>query len=225
MHSSKNDLQNSRRANRIVMRLDRGFYSQPTLRLARNLLGKHFVHETESGRLSGWIVEVEAYLWRNDPACHAARGLTNKNRSMFAQPGTLYVYCIHSCWCMNVVSEMEGRGAAVLIRAIEPISGVEQMLQHRGVANPIELTNGPGKLCRALGLNRQHDGIDLVQHESLWIENPAEPPRFRIARSTRIGIRQGTDLLYRYFIDGNRYVSGRASCHSGPRNQSLRNLS
>ncbi len=223
MHSSKNDLQNSRRANRIVMRLDRGFYSQPTLRLARNLLGKHFVHETESGRLSGWIVEVEAYLWRNDPACHAARGLTNKNRSMFAQPGTLYVYCIHSCWCMNVVSETEGRGAAVLIRAIEPIDGVNPMLRHRGVANPVELTNGPGKLCQAFGLHRPHDGIDLVQHDSLWIEAPAISPRFRIGRSTRIGIRHGTNLLYRYFIDGNRYVSGRASCHSVPRNRTLAN--
>lgn len=205
------------------MRLDRGFYSQPTLRLARNLLGKHFVHETESGRLSGWIVEVEAYLWRNDPACHAARGLTNKNRSMFAQPGTLYVYCIHSCWCMNVVSETEGRGAAVLIRAIEPIDGVNPMLRHRGVANPVELTNGPGKLCQAFGLHRPHDGIDLVQHDSLWIEAPAISPRFRIGRSTRIGIRHGTNLLYRYFIDGNRYVSGRASCHSVPRNRTLAN--
>jgi len=205
------------------MRLDRTFYSQPTIRLAKSLLGKHFVHESDAGRLSGWIVEVEAYLWRNDPACHAARGLTNKNRSMFAQPGTLYVYCIHSCWCMNVVSEIEGRGAAVLIRAIEPIEGVNPMLRHRGVSDPVELTNGPGKLCQAFGLHRPHDGIDLVQHDSLWIEVPEQSPRFRIARSTRIGIRQGTNLLYRYFVDGNRYVSGRASCHSVPRNRLLGN--
>jgi DNA-3-methyladenine glycosylase len=205
------------------MRLDRTFYSQPTLRLAKSLLGKHFVHESDAGRLSGWIVEVEAYLWRNDPACHAARGITNKNRSMFAQPGTLYIYCIHSCWCMNVVSEIEGRGAAVLIRAIEPIEGINHMLRHRKVLNLVELTNGPGKLCQALGLHRQHDGIDLVLHDSLWIEEPSESPRFRIARSPRIGIRQGTELLYRYFVDGNRYVSGRASCHSGPRNQLLGN--
>ena len=94
------------------MRLDREFYNQPTLQLARSLLGMHLVHDTEFGMLSGLIVEVEAYLSRNDPACHAARGMTNKNRSMFARPGTLYVYCIHACWCMNVVSEAEGRGAA-----------------------------------------------------------------------------------------------------------------
>jgi DNA-3-methyladenine glycosylase len=203
------------------MRLDRAFYSQPTLRVAKSLLGKHLVHDSEAGRLSGWIVEVEAYLWRNDPACHAARGMTNKNRSMFAQPGTLYVYCIHSCWCMNVVSEVEGRGAAVLIRAIEPIEGIESMIRHRGVADRIELTNGPGKLCQALGLHRPHDGIDLVEDDSLWIEAPSASPRFRMARSTRIGIRQGTELLYRYFVDGNRHVSGRASCHTVPRNRSF----
>jgi DNA-3-methyladenine glycosylase len=203
------------------MRLDRAFYAQPTLRLAKSLLGKHLVHDSEAGRISGWIVEVEAYLYRNDPACHAARGMTNKNRSMFAQPGTLYVYCIHSCWCMNVVSEIEGRGAAVLIRAIEPIEGIEAMMRHRGIADRVALTSGPGKLCEALGLHRLHDGIDLVAHDSLWIEQPAASPRFRMARSTRIGIRQGTELLYRYFVDGNRFVSGRASCHSVPRNRSF----
>lgn len=203
------------------MRLDRAFYSQPTLRLATSLLGKHLVHESSAGRLSGWIVEVEAYLWRRDPACHAARGMTNKNRSMFSQPGTLYVYCIHSCWCMNVVSEIEGRGAAVLIRALEPIEGLEHMHGQRSVANPVELTNGPGKLCQALSIGRQHDGLDLVGHDALWIEQPSTVPPFRVSRSPRIGIREGTELLYRYFIDGNRFVSGRAACHSLPRRNAL----
>jgi DNA-3-methyladenine glycosylase len=203
------------------MRLDRAFYSQPTLRLAKNLLGKHLVHETSAGRLSGWIVEVEAYLWRRDPACHAARGMTNKNRSMFDQPGTLYVYCIHSCWCMNVVSEIEGRGAAVLIRALEPIEGLEHMHGQRRVENRVELTNGPGKLCQAMGIDRQQNGLDLVDHDSLWIEQPSAAPSFRVSRSPRIGIREGTELLYRYFVDGNRFVSGRAAYHSLPRKSAL----
>jgi DNA-3-methyladenine glycosylase len=203
------------------MRLDRTFFSQPTIRLAKSLLGKHFVHESDAGRMSGWIVEVEAYLWRNDPACHAARGMTNKNRSMFARPGTLYVYCIHSCWCMNVVSEIEGRGAAVLIRALEPIQGVEHMRMHRPVSDRVNLTNGPGKLCQAFGIHRQHDSIDLVEHDSLWIEQPASPPSFQIARSPRIGIRHGAELLYRFFVDGNRFVSGPASCHRSPKKHSL----
>lgn len=124
---------------------------------------------------------------------------------------------------MNVVSEIEGRGAAVLIRAIEPIEGIDRMQGHRRVTDRVELTNGPGKLCQALGIHRQHDGVDLVEHDSLWIEQPDICPWFRVARSPRIGIRQGTELLYRYFIDGNRFVSGRASHHSIPRQQVLGN--
>lgn len=206
------------------MRLDRNFYAQPTLRLARNLLGKRLVHESQDGRTSGWIVETEAYLWRRDPACHAARGKSNKNRSMFERPGTLYVYCIHSCWCMNVVSEREGRGAAVLVRAIEPIDGIEHMLRNRPVEETRSLTNGPGKLCQAFRIQRHHDGIDLVDDDRLWIEAPNVLPAFRIARSPRIGIREGTELMYRYFIDGNRYVSGPASSHTMGRRQSLSDL-
>jgi DNA-3-methyladenine glycosylase len=203
------------------MRLDRDFYSQPTLKLAKSLLGKQLVHDTDAGRISGWIVEVEAYLWKNDPACHAARGMTNKNRSMFSRPGSLYVYCIHASWCMNVVSEIEGRGAAVLIRAIEPIEGIDHMLSARKVDHPVLLTNGPGKLCEAFGIQRQHDGIDLVDHDRMWIEAPASQASFRITRAPRIGIRHGTELFYRYFIDGNRFVSGPASCHATRRNQSM----
>jgi DNA-3-methyladenine glycosylase len=204
------------------MRLDRDFYSLPTLQLAKKLLGKQLVHHSDAGRISGWIVEVEAYLWRNDPACHAARGMTNKNRSMFSRPGALYVYCIHASWCLNVVSEVEGRGAAVLIRAVEPIDGQDQMFRNRKVNHPVLLTNGPGKLCEAFGVHRQHDGIDLVDHERLWIESSTTVPSFRITRSPRIGIQHGTDLLYRFFIDGNRFVSGPASYHASRRNRSLK---
>lgn len=199
------------------MRLDRSFFEQPTLRLARQLLGLQLVHQTEFGLSAGWIVEVEGYLWRRDPACHAARGMSPKNRAMFGPPGTLYVYCIHACWCMNVVTEIEGRGAAVLIRALQPTLGIEAMQQRRGGVHEPSLTSGPGKLCQALAIDRHHNGIDLCNHERLWLERPAIPPRFRIRSSSRIGITRGTELPYRYFIDTNRYVSGPARDHSGPR--------
>lgn len=200
------------------MRLDRAFFQQPTLRVAKQLLGTQFVHRTPDGILSGWIVEVEGYLWRNDPACHAARGENNKNRVMFGPQGHLYVYCIHACWCMNVVTEVEGRGAAVLIRALQPIFGIDRMrAQRRGVPFQ-ELTNGPGKLCQALGIDRLQNGLDLCHPDSdLWIQYPAKRPRFRIRSSGRIGIHQGTELPYRFFIDTNSHVSGPARDHSGPK--------
>lgn len=199
------------------MRLDRSFFEQPTLRLARQLLGLQLLHCTDQGLTAGWIVEVEGYLWRRDAACHAARGMTPGNRAMFGPPGTLYVYCIHACWCMNIVTEIEGRGAAVLIRALQPTLGIETMQQRRGVVPGPALTNGPGKLCQALAIDRNHNGIDLCNHEHLWLERPAVPARFRLRSSSRIGITQGTELPYRYFVDTNRFVSGPARDHSGPR--------
>jgi DNA-3-methyladenine glycosylase len=199
------------------MRLDRSFFEQPTLRLARQLLGLQLLHRTDQGLAAGWIVEVEGYLWRRDAACHAARGMTLRNRAMFGPPGTLYVYCIHACWCMNVVTEIEGRGAAVLIRALQPTLGIESMQERRGVPPGPSLTNGPGKLCQALAIDRNHNGIDLCNQEHLWLERPAVPPRFRIRSSSRIGITQDAELPYRYFIDTNRFVSGPARDHSGPR--------
>jgi DNA-3-methyladenine glycosylase len=199
------------------MRLDRAFYQQPTLQLAKQLLGMQLFHRTAEGLLSGWIVEVEGYLWRNDPACHAARGMNNKNRAMFGPPGTLYVYCIHASWCMNVVTEIEGRGAAVLIRALQPIQGIQAMQARRGTEHFPSLTNGPGKLCQSFTIDRACNGIDLCNHDSLWIERPVSRPKFRIQKSPRIGITQGTSLPYRYFIDTNRFVSGTAREHSRPK--------
>ncbi len=206
------------------MRLDRNFFAQPTLRLAPQLLGKQLVHRQNGLQISGLIVEVEAYLWRNDQACHAARGMTPKNRTMFAEPGMLYVYCIHASWCMNVVSERAGRGAAVLIRAVQPTSGHDAMRHNRGVESETEWTNGPGKLCQAFGIHRPHDGSDLVEHPNLWIEGCKGVTPFRIRRSPRIGIRLGTEFLYRYFVDSNRFVSGRARDHSASRNTELQCL-
>jgi DNA-3-methyladenine glycosylase len=122
---------------------------------------------------------------------------------------------------MNVVTEIEGRGAAVLIRALQPIQGIQAMQARRGTEHLPSLTNGPGKLCQSFAIDRACNGIDLCNHGSLWIERPVSRPKFRIQKSPRIGITQGASLLYRYFIDTNRFVSGTARDHSLPRISTL----
>ncbi len=168
-------------------------------------------------RLSGIIVEVEAYLAENDPACHASRGITPRNQSMFMTCGILYVYAIHSRWCMNVVTEESGRGAAVLIRAVEPVEGLHLMRQERIVDRDVDLTNGPGKLCQAMRIDRLLDQSDLTQSEDIWIEEPSDRVEARVRISPRIGINVGVELPYRFYFDNHRYVSGRASDHSARR--------
>jgi DNA-3-methyladenine glycosylase len=198
------------------MRLTVEFYRASTLTVARRLLGKRFVRRLPSGIVSGLIVEVEAYLWRGDSACHAAKGMKERNRIMFGTPGLLYVYPIHAKYCMNVVTEKEGRGAAVLIRAIEPDAGIELMRDLRPVEKDVELTNGPGKLCSSLAIDRHCNGIDLLSHPDVWIEETEHRPSlstWSIHRSGRIGISAAQEKLWRFFVDGNRYVSGRARDH------------
>ncbi len=176
------------------------------------------------GIVSGWIVEVEAYLWRGDPACHASRGRTNRNRTMFGPPGLLYVYPIHAKYCMNVVTEREGRGAAVLIRAVEPVEGSEIMFANRPVEREEELTNGPGKMCAAFDIDHRHNGIDLINSDEIWIEDsPHRPSKqtWSIQQSGRIGINVAQEKPWRFFIDGNRFVSGRAMDHRVERKKSL----
>jgi DNA-3-methyladenine glycosylase len=175
--------------------------------------------------VAGWIVETEAYLWRGDPACHASRGITPSNRAMFGPPGTLYVYPIHAKFCLNVVTEREGRGAAVLIRAIEPTDGLRILSQYRQGVEPSQLTNGPGKLCLAMAIDRRLNGIDLTENSEIWMESSKASRRqeWKVNASGRIGISAGQDKRWRFFIDGNRYVSGRASDHSQPRIHQLSN--
>jgi DNA-3-methyladenine glycosylase len=209
------------------MRLKNEFYRQPTLKVAKALLGKRLVRRFPNGIVSGWIVEVEAYLWRGDEACHANRGMTKRNETMFGRSGLLYVYPIHAKYCMNVVTEVEGRGAAVLIRAIEPIDGLGIMRDFRGIADLEQLTNGPGKLCSAFGIDRHFNGIDLIDHEDVWIEDDSKifsGNKLRVHRSGRIGISRAQEKLWRFFIDGNRFVSGRVADHRVPRAESLRQL-
>jgi DNA-3-methyladenine glycosylase len=200
------------------MRLKADFFDASTLTIAKRLLGKKLVRQLPEGIVAGWIVETEAYLWRGDPACHASRGITASNQAMFGPPGSLYVYPIHAKFCLNVVTERAGRGAAVLIRAIEPTDGLGILSQYRQGVEPTQRTNGPGKLCLAMSIDRRHNGIDLNENSEIWIESPEVPfrPRWKIKTSGRIGISAGQDKPWRFFIDGNRFVSGRASDHTQP---------
>ncbi len=170
----------------------------------------------------GLIVEVEAYLADDDPASHSYRGPGRKNASMYKPAGTLYVYPIHAKYCLNVVTEPEGRGAAVLIRALEPCEGVDLMRINRSGAG--SLATGPARLCQALGVDRGFDGEDLIMSDRIWIEEcplPNPDSQVRIAASRRIGISQATELVLRWFVDGNRYVSGCARDHTCGRRFSL----
>jgi len=199
----------------------RDFYNLPPDVVARNLLGKLLVRRYETGsgarrkteRLSGRIVEIEAYFGLDDPAAHAFVGKTARNAVLFGPPGFAYVYFIYGMhYCMNISCEPEGQGAGVLLRALEPVEGLERMARLRDLApgaNPKLLTSGPGRLCEALGIDREtHNGIDVTSSRSgLHVEDDGFTPG-EVAVSRRIGIRKAADRPLRFTIAGNRFVSG-----------------
>lgn len=187
-------------------RLTRSFYARPTADVARELLGKALLRRIQGRWIGGVIVETEAYLPVDDPACHASRGKTPSNASMFEQPGTLYVYPIHAKYCMNAVTESAGVGAAVLIRAVEPLWGLEAMIEHRGVDDVRRLTRGPAMLCQALRVDRDEDGCDLVRDSELAILDPSDTQP-DIVTTPRIGISKAVDKRLRFVVRGNRYAS------------------
>lgn len=181
-----------------------GELAAPTLEVAPALLGSYLVRELDGRRLIGRIVETEAYLAEGDPACHAHRGETPRNRPMFGPPGRAYVYRIYGLhFCVNVVTEPAGRGAAVLIRALEPLEGEEVMADRRGSR---DLTNGPGRLCQALGIDLTCNDLDLTTPGPLYLLKPTqgETP---YATSPRIGITQAAEQPWRFYVPGNRWVS------------------
>ena len=196
----------------MVAPFPRAFYLQNTLTVAQALLGQLVWRRLPSGEvLSGLIVETEGYL-TGDPACHAYRGPTPRNRTMFGPPGHAYVYFTYGLHMMlNLVCAPEGIAEAVLIRAIEPVAGVDTMRMNRGgLASTLQLTNGPGKLAQALALTRQNDdGLDVTEaQENLKILPHTHPP-FETVATTRIGISQGVEAPWRYYIKGNKWVSRR----------------
>lgn len=186
--------------------LPRRFYSRPTALVARQLLGKVLRH----GPTSGIIVETEAYLGADDLAAHSARGVTPRTRVIFGPPGHAYVYLIYGMYeCLNVVAEAEGTPGCVLIRAIEPVTGMELMQARRPSARrPEQLASGPGKLTRALGLSRDHNGLDITRG-MLTVHRQAEVPKIETVVTPRIGIRECKDWPLRFYISGNTFVSGK----------------
>ncbi|MFN8559960.1 MAG: DNA-3-methyladenine glycosylase [Dehalococcoidia bacterium] len=187
--------------------LPASFYDRDPAEVARDLLGAVLECRTREGRCRGRIVETEAYLGPDDPACHAAAGLTARNRNLHGPPGTAYVYFIYGVhWCVNAVTREAGFGSAVLIRAIEPIEGIALMRRRRGVAHDRDLTNGPGKLCEALGITKHHDGADL-RRGSLRILAGVRVAPARVAVTPRVGIRKAADWPLRFFEQGNAWVS------------------
>lgn len=190
--------------------LPRSFYEQDTLDTARMLLGQKVVRRLpDGGTVSGVIVETEAYL-TGDPACHAYRGQTPRNAAMFGPPGHAYVYFTYGLHMMlNLVCAQEGVAEAVLIRALEPLEGVETMRRLRGGAMATkQLTNGPGKLAQALALTRAADNHkDVTDPHGDLVVVPHEFPPFETVATTRIGISQGVELPWRFYVRGNPYVS------------------
>lgn len=187
-------------------RLDREFYCRDPIRVARECLGKLLVH----GETAGRIVEVEAYLGVDDQAAHASRGLTKRTQVLFGPPGHAYVYFIYGMYeCLNFVVEPAGRAGCVLIRALEPLTGIEPMQLRRPAARRIEdLASGPGKLTRALGITRKLNGSDLVSGP-LEVRALATEPPLDIVVTPRIGITHCADWPLRFLIRGNRFVSGK----------------
>jgi DNA-3-methyladenine glycosylase len=189
--------------------LARAAVPRDTVALARFLLGKVVVRQFEAGIAAGRIVETEAYP-PGDPACHAYRGMTPRNRSLFLDVGHAYVYrCYGTSWMLNVSSEQAGIGAGVLLRALEPLTGLEFM-RARADGNVKRLARGPGRLAAALEVDRRQDGIDLLQRGPLWIGSDGTLVA-SIGESVRIGLTQGALARLRYFVAGNDYLSGTRS--------------
>jgi DNA-3-methyladenine glycosylase len=199
--------------------LHRDFYSRDTPIVARELLGKWLYSEIGGQLTAGVIVETEAYLAEEDPACHAAKGRTPGNAAMFEEPGWAYVYPIHSRCCFNVVTEAAGVGAAVLIRAIEPKLGLSLMRQRRAArrgteTSSRELCSGPAKLCEALGIGRDFNQHDLTKGKTLWLgepfngQDPGEHVPLEIRVTSRIGVTSAKDLPLRFVWAGHPSASG-----------------
>lgn len=184
--------------------LSRDFYERDTVKVARALLGKKLVRRINSAELNGIIVETEAYCGREDSACHAYRGQTPRNAVMFGSPGHAYVYFTYGMhYMLNLVTEKEGNPCAVLIRAVLPLAGIEEMEARRGKKGK-ELTNGPAKLCQALGINKSLNGWDLTCGEELWVEDYKTIGARMIAAVPRVGIdyaqKEHREALWRFSV-------------------------
>jgi DNA-3-methyladenine glycosylase len=190
-------------------RVGPGELPEETRALARALVGCVLVRRCRDGVAAGRIVETEAYLI-GDPACHAFAGKSLRNATLFGPPHRAYIYQIYgTSFCFNVSSEADGLGAGVLVRALEPLQGFELMQRRRPEQSIRDLCRGPGRLCRALDIDRRFDGADPLVHPELWLAAPPQLPR-RVRKSRRIGVSRAAHRLLRFYEAGSPYVSGPA---------------
>jgi DNA-3-methyladenine glycosylase len=191
--------------------LHRSFFNRPTLDVTADLIGMVLVHRTRAGIAAGMIVEAEAYIGEDDPACHAAPGPTRRNEPLYGPSGVAYVYLNYGMhYLVNAVTEAEGAPAAVLLRALEPLDGIPLMAKRRANGKPIhevDLCRGPGNLTKALGITLKENRIDLT-NSRLWIEDRGLEPG-RLSWGTRIGITRGAERPWRCWATGHVSVSGR----------------
>lgn len=187
--------------------LPKEFYTRDTTIVAKELLGKLFIRIINQNLLSAEIVETEAYLPYDDPACHAAKRKTNRNAAMFEQGGILYVYFIYgNYFCANVVTETQGLGSAVLIRAARPVEGIDMFRKNRNKQKIEELCNGPGKFATAFALTKEQNYYSLLSSD-IFISEYKDYSEQDIIKTTRIGIKKGTDLPLRFYVKNSNFIS------------------
>ena len=188
-------------------RLHKNALPKDTIELAKALIGRVLVHDQDGSRVAGRIVETEAYVLQ-DPASHAYGGQSARNASMFLAPFHAYIYKIYgTSFCFNVTSEAETKGAAVLVRALEPLEGIDTMIRRRRTTSLRDLCRGPGRLCQALDLDRRYDGVDLIRGSELWLAEGSYAEG-RVRKSRRIGITKAAHRHLRFYEPGNAFVSG-----------------
>ena len=195
-----------------MSRLSREFFARDTLTVARELLGQRLVRLLDGDRLSGRIVEVEAYVGEEDQASHARFGPTRRNAPMYGPPGHAYVYLIYGMHhCLNFVTGREGFPAAVLVRALEPLEGIDAMRARRGDRPDVQLTSGPARLCQALDVDRRFDGADLCAPAALlFLEQDGVVPDDAVVAGPRVGVRgdeEAINVPWRFCVRDNRHVS------------------
>lgn len=187
--------------------MGRSFFERDTRVVAIELIGRNLVFQSGGNLIRGRIVETEAYYGSEDPASHAYRGPTPRNQVMFGPAGKTYVYFTYgNHHCLNLVTESDGTPGAVLIRAVEPLDGIERMKRNRKMDSEHNLTNGPGKLTQAFGVTREHSGLDVVSGP-VGVEEGEKNTCLQIGVSPRIGISSGQDKLLRFYLKNNLYVS------------------
>lgn len=196
----------------MARRLTRSFFARSTLLVARELLGARLVCRVGEEYLVGRVVDVEAYIGESDSACHASRGRTPRNAVMYGPPGHAYVYFTYGMhWMLNVVTERQGVPAAVLIRAIEPLEGLDTLRRRRGGRGDRELTSGPARLCQALGIDRELNGEDMVRGSRLYFEASPGREELPVATTPRIGIdyarEEDRKAPWRFVVAGNPHLS------------------